>query len=67
MINSIVEGILLPLVAGFGIIGNLASICVLRDNRLEMKATFRCVEIILYSDSLDSKYFQGNLNNVGII
>ena len=40
-VSNIVEGIFIPFVATFGILGNLASICVLRDNRLEMKATFR--------------------------
>ena len=44
MISSIVEGFLLPLVACFGILGNVTSICVLRDNRMEMKATFRFVK-----------------------
>ena len=40
-ISDIVEGFFIPFVAVFGILGNVASICVLRDNRLEMKATFR--------------------------
>ena len=40
-VSNIVEGFFIPFVATFGILGNLASICVLRDNRLEMKATFR--------------------------
>ena len=47
-VSNIVEGFFIPLVATFGILGNLASICVLRDNRLEMKATFRQVLCILY-------------------
>lgn len=38
------EGFLLPLVACFGVLGNVASIFVLRDNRMEMKATFRFVK-----------------------
>ena len=43
-LGYVVEGCFIPLVATFGILGNLASICVLRDNRLEMKATFRYIQ-----------------------
>ena len=43
-ISDIVEGFFIPFVAVFGILGNVASICVLRDNRLEMKATFRYIQ-----------------------
>jgi len=46
-LGYVVEGCFIPLVATFGILGNLASICVLRDNRLEMKATFREILIML--------------------
>jgi len=46
-ISDIVEGFFIPFVAVFGILGNVASICVLRDNRLEMKATFREILIML--------------------
>jgi len=46
-VSNIVEGFFIPFVATFGILGNVASICVLRDNRLEMKATFREILIML--------------------
>ena len=61
-LGYVVEGCFIPLVATFGILGNLASICVLRDNRLEMKATFRYNSdlvvfiLILYWSVLDHHY-----------
>ena len=40
-LSTLVEGCLIPLVAIFGTLGNLASISVLRDKNLDMKETFR--------------------------
>ena len=40
-LSTFVEGCLIPLVAIFGTLGNLASISVLRDKKLDMKETFR--------------------------
>ena len=51
-ISDIVEGFFIPFVAVFGILGNVASICVLRDNRLEMKATFRYFKLT-FNHSMD--------------
>ena len=48
-VSDIVEGFFIPFVAVFGLLGNVASICVLRDNRLEMKATFRYLNFIAFS------------------
>ena len=36
-----VEGFLIPFVSTLGTLGNLAATFVLKDNRLDMKATFR--------------------------
>ena len=64
-LGYVVEGCFIPLVATFGILGNLASICVLRDNRLEMKATFRYNTemvlsiLILYLSVFDHHYKLG--------
>jgi hypothetical protein len=40
-LSTLVEGCLIPLLAIFGTLGNLASISVLRDKNLDMKETFR--------------------------
>ena len=40
-LSTLVEGCLIPLVAIFGTLGNLASISVLRDKNIDMKQTFR--------------------------
>ena len=40
-LSLMVEGCLIPLVAIFGTLGNITSISVLRDKKLDMKDTFR--------------------------
>jgi len=46
-LSTMVEGCLIPMVATFGTLGNLASISVLRNNSLDMKETFREILIML--------------------
>jgi len=46
-LSFMVEGFLIPLVAIFGTLGNLTSISVLRDKKLDMKDTFREILIML--------------------
>lgn len=47
MIQIIIEGLLIPAVAIFGLCGNVVSIIVLRHTRLDMKWSFRCLLIML--------------------
>ena len=37
----IVDGVMIPLLAAFGIVGNMVSIAMLRSPKLDMKVSFR--------------------------
>lgn len=45
-VKFLLEGVLLPVVGGLGLIGNLASIAVLRSKSIEWKQNFCQVNII---------------------
>ena len=47
MVSWMVEGCLIPVVATFGLVGNIVSISILQDRSLDMKATFREILIML--------------------
>ena len=55
-LSTLVEGCLIPLVAIFGTLGNMASISVLRDKNLDMKQTFRSEICLFYSTKLPFKH-----------
>ena len=40
-LTIIVDGVLIPLLSTFGIVGNIVSIAMLRSPKLDMKVSFR--------------------------
>jgi hypothetical protein len=40
-LTVVFDGILIPMLASFGIVGNLVSILMLRSPKLDMKVSFR--------------------------
>ncbi|XP_023321774.1 probable G-protein coupled receptor frpr-1 [Eurytemora carolleeae] len=47
MLKFVVEGILVPVITGFGLAGNIASMLVLRSPKLDMKVSIRHILMML--------------------
>ena len=60
LIKFITEGVLLPCIGGLGLVGNLASIAVLRSRAIDLKQSFCQVRRIFSSSQKQKRKSEAN-------